>query len=100
MQPAMRFDVPSDWKNLPPVAASCRRPHQLEREVQRRILADGGLSISSLVIRRIRDGVCLEGVLESPQSSSQVESIARTVEGVQRVLNCLVVRNQTAGCAS
>jgi hypothetical protein len=71
-------------------------PHRLEQAVQRRLLAHPDLRFSSLVIRRIPNGVCLEGVLEN-QANLDVSSLARSVAGVEEVLNHLVVRRPADG---
>jgi osmotically-inducible protein OsmY len=70
-------------------------PHQIEEDVQRELLGHGGLHFSSLVVRRVPNGVCLEGVLETDdasEASSSVCGLARRVAGVQKVLNHLLVR--------
>jgi osmotically-inducible protein OsmY len=66
-------------------------PHQVELEVQRELLAQPSLHFSSLVVRRINNGVCLQGVLETDAECSDVCSIAQRVTGVRQVLNHLVV---------
>jgi osmotically-inducible protein OsmY len=66
-------------------------PHRLETAVRRRLLSQPNLRFSSLVIRRIPKGVCLEGVLES-DADLDVCNLVRTVAGVDEVLNHLVVR--------
>ncbi|HUG93540.1 MAG TPA: BON domain-containing protein [Planctomycetaceae bacterium] len=66
--------------------------HELEHTVQRELLAQPDLDFSSLVVRRIPGGVCLEGVLETCVGASDVTSLARRVAGVQQVLNHLVIR--------
>jgi len=66
------------------------RSHAIERQVQRKLLAHPHLRFSSLVVRRTRNGVCLEGVLTSA-GGPDVCSVARQVEGVQEVLNHLLV---------
>jgi hypothetical protein len=72
-------------------------PHGLEHAVHRRLRAQPGLRIASLVIRRIPNGVCLEGVLES-DPGQDICNLARSVAGVDQVLNHLVVRpNAAAG---
>ena len=43
------------------------------------------------MIRRIPNGVCLEGVLES-ETDHDICNLARSVAGVDEVLNHLVVR--------
>jgi osmotically-inducible protein OsmY len=70
-------------------------PHQVELDVQRALLAQPRLHFSSLVVRRINDGVCLQGVLEADADSPDVCTIAQRVAGVRQVLNHLVV---AGGC--
>ena len=71
-------------------------PHRIEQEVQRKLLSDPGLHFSSLVVRRIPEGVCLEGVLETAENCANVSQLIRSVEGVNRVLNHLVIRRPPA----
>lgn len=66
-------------------------PHGLEQAVHRRLCSQPGLQIASLVIRRIPNGVCLEGVLES-DTAQDVCTLARSIAGVDEVLNHLVIR--------
>jgi osmotically-inducible protein OsmY len=66
-------------------------PHRLEHAVQRQLLAHPGLRFATLVIRRIPNGVCLEGVLEDG-GNLDICGLARNVSGVNEVLNHLVVR--------
>ena len=65
--------------------------HEMEQEVKRRLLSAGNLQFSSLVVRRISGGVCLEGVLETDDEIEDVFRLARQVAGVEEVLNHLVV---------
>jgi hypothetical protein len=81
------FEPASLSEALPRIDA----PHGLEQAVHRRLRAQPGLRIASLVIRRIPNGVCLEGVLES-DTSHDVCNLVRSVAGVDEVLNHLVVR--------
>ena len=71
--------------------ADFQSPHQVELEVQRELLAQPTLHFASLVVRRISNGVCLQGVLEMDDESADVCSIAQRVSGVREVLNHLVV---------
>jgi hypothetical protein len=66
-------------------------PHRLEQAVQRYLLSHPKLRFSTLVIRRIPNGVCLQGVLED-SVDLDVCNLARSVAGVNEVLNHLVVR--------
>jgi hypothetical protein len=68
-------------------------PHRLEGAVRRHLLSHPKLQFSTLVIRRIPNGVCLQGVLED-SVDLDVCSLARSVAGVNEVLNHLVVRQR------
>ena len=68
------------------------RPHWIERQVQHRLLSQPGLHFSSLVVRRISNGVCLEGTLEADDKAPDVICLAQEVSGVEEVRNRLVVR--------
>ncbi len=67
-------------------------PHELELKVRHELLSEGRLHFASLVVHRIADGVCLEGVVEAEEDAPDVTGVARRVEGVDRVINRLVVR--------
>jgi len=66
-------------------------PHRIEQEVQHELLSQPGFRFASLVIRRLDNGVCLQGVLEVDDNSPDVCSVAQRVAGVGRVLNRLVI---------
>lgn len=68
-----------------------RSPHWIEQEVQRELLSHPSLRFSSLVIRRLGNGVCLQGVLEEDADAPDVCTVAQRVAGVEQVLNHLVV---------
>lgn len=65
-------------------------PHQIECDVQRELLSHPGLHFSSLVVRRMEGGVCLQGVLSADDNAPDVASVAQRVAGVKLVLNRLV----------
>ncbi|MFM9963774.1 MAG: hypothetical protein ACKV2Q_21400 [Planctomycetaceae bacterium] len=65
--------------------------HQLEREVRLRLMAEPSLNFTSLVVRRFRSGLCLEGVLETNDSETEVSQLVREICGVTQVLNRLVI---------
>lgn len=71
-------------------------PHALERQVCRVLTSHPGLSISSLVVRRLGDGVCLSGVIESTDDPADVCRLARQVSGVNEVINRLLIRSVTS----
>ncbi len=66
-------------------------PHQLEYDVRNQLMSEPGLNFTSLVVRRMRDGLCLEGVLEADDDADNVASIVRRICGATQVLNHLVV---------
>jgi hypothetical protein len=66
--------------------------HQLEHTVRRELLSRDDLQFSTLVVRRVPGGVCLEGVLEAEPDSPDVCSLVQAICGVDQVLNHLVTR--------
>ena len=66
-------------------------PHQVEQQVRSELLSDPNLHFSSLVVRRIEGGVCLQGTLQTDADAPDVTSIAQRVAGVDCVLNHLLI---------
>lgn len=66
-------------------------PHSLEQRVHRELLRDGRDSLSQIVVRRLPNGVCLEGVVRSIPAALDAERTARRIPGVREVLNHLVL---------
>lgn len=66
-------------------------PHQLELDVRRALLSEDGLDIASLVVRRLNNGVCLEGVIRVNGDDVDVCKAVRRLAGVGEVVNHLVV---------
>ncbi len=64
--------------------------HPLEYEVLRRIQSHPELRIASLVIRRVPQGVCLQGVIESDPEHVNFQQLLSKIEGVEHVINQLV----------
>ena len=67
-------------------------PHRLEQDIRHQLMCEPNLNFTSLTVRRIQDGVFLEGVLETDDEATDIESLVRRVSGVQRVLNSVVIR--------
>ena len=67
-------------------------PHRFEQDIRHQLMFESNLNFTSLVVRRIDDGVFLEGVLEADDDSTDIENLVRRVSGVQRVLNSVVIR--------
>ncbi len=65
-------------------------PHRLEQDVRNRLMEEPSLNFTSLVVRRVRDGLCLEGVLEA-DDEVDASTLVRHVCGATQVLNHLVV---------
>lgn len=75
----------------PALSDQVGQPHRVEQDVRRELLAQPSLHFASLVVRRIDNGVCLQGVLEADEELPDVCHIARRVSGVRDVLNRLVI---------
>jgi hypothetical protein len=73
-----------------------RHPHRFEQDVRFRLMAEPTLNFTSLTVRRIANGVCLEGVLETDDDVPDISSLVRRITGVEEVLNYLVVRRAHA----
>jgi len=71
--------------------AVSRSAQQLETDVRRALSASNGLDIGSLVVRRIPNGICLEGVIRVSSDDFDVCGGVREIEGVGEVVNHLVV---------
>ena len=78
----------SNHRSAPVVS---RPAHQLESDVRRALSTADGLDIGSLVVRRIPNGICLEGVIRVSSDDFDVCSAVREIEGVGEVVNHLVV---------
>lgn len=76
-----------------PTAASThpRSAHQLETDVRRALDEADGMDIKSLVVRRMPNGICLEGVIRVASDDFDVCSAVREIEGVGEVVNHLLV---------
>lgn len=65
--------------------------HGVEHAIRRRLLEEPGLNFSSLVVRRIQNGICLEGIVETDECPDLREMV-QSVSGVTEVLNHVMVR--------
>ena len=64
----------------------------LEHAVRQKLISSPHLRISSLVVRQIKCGICLEGTLETSNEPTDVEQLVRSVASVDQILNRLVLR--------
>lgn len=90
---AVSFEEPTscDTAILTPDDSVIFHRHWLEQEVRNRLMAEPNLNFTSLVVRRARDGLCLEGILETDNDADDVSRLVRHVCGAMPVLNHLVV---------
>jgi osmotically-inducible protein OsmY len=65
--------------------------HQVEHDVRRHLLSHPDFRFASLVVRRVENGVCLQGVLEAGIDSPDVCTVVQAIDGVRQVLNHLLV---------
>lgn len=79
--------MPTQIVNLPQMK-SC---HDVETDIHRELTAQPGMTVSSLVVRRMHNGVCLEGVVHLEDESLDICETVRRVAGATRILNRLVV---------
>jgi hypothetical protein len=82
-------DIPKTEPPVPPVG------HSYEARIRHDLMAVPELEFSSLVVHRIPDGICLEGVVSTTSDDVDVCQRVREVAGVNAVLNHLVMRPQT-----
>ncbi len=66
--------------------------HLTELHVRRHLMKQSGLSFSSLVVRRMNNGVCLQGVVESCDDEPDFARLVREVAAVEKVVSQVVVR--------
>jgi len=72
--------------------------HVTELQVQRELLACKKWLFQSLVVHRMRDGICLQGVVQGSNltDASEICDLAREVAGVSNVINHLVLQQTEA----
>ncbi|MBC7968391.1 MAG: hypothetical protein H7Z17_21000 [Fuerstia sp.] len=68
-----------------------RTAHQLESDVRRALNAAAGVDIGLIVVRKLPNGICLEGVIHVSSDDFDVCSLVREIEGVGEIVNNLVV---------
>ena len=72
-------------------SAPPRSSHQLETDVRRVLSESDGLYVHSLVVRRMPNGICLEGVIRVASDDFDVCRAVRQIDGVGEVVNHLLV---------
>jgi hypothetical protein len=91
------YPQPLDWHDLTSFTAvsdPLLSHHEIEQAVWRELQNAPHIHFSSLTVRRVRDGVCLQGVMEfeDDQANRDVCDLVRRVAHVQNVVNQLLVR--------
>lgn len=71
-----------------PASKKC---HDVESDVRRELMATDGIKVSSLVVRRLPNGVCLQGVLRFDDGEFDICESVRRIPGITRILNHMVV---------
>jgi len=90
---ATEIGLAQSSENVPPIdEAPDELTSTLERAVRQKLMSDPDVKISSLVVRQIEGGVCLEGILETNNALTDVERLVQSIASVDRVLNRLVIR--------
>lgn len=67
------------------------QPHAIETAVRRKLSCQEGVHFLELVVRRVSDGVCLEGVMQSEVGCPDIAEVVRGIAGVERVINHLLI---------
>lgn len=67
-------------------------PHRVESEVSWTLRNTPGVHVESLSVHRIEDGVCLHGVIELDDPSTDVEDVIRRALSIEHVMNRMVVK--------
>ncbi len=87
------------WDDFVPVGeycpldySECSETHEYERDIQRRLLETPGLRFSSLIVRRLDNGICVQGVLEMSGPHLDIGKIVRDISGAENVVNQVLVR--------
>ena len=88
------FDDAQDSLGATAVSDPLLALHEVEQAVWRELHSAPGVHFTSLTVRRTRDGVCLQGVMETDDAASSldVDSLVRRVAEVENVVNQLLIR--------
>ena len=94
------FEIQMECGSTPPSPRySLCPPHRVEEEVVRTLRNVPGVHVESLSAHQIDDGVCLHGVVEVDDPSTDIEAIIRRALSIDHVINRMVVKyGPTAVC--
>ncbi|MFK7778563.1 MAG: hypothetical protein QM501_10715 [Gimesia sp.] len=68
--------------------------HSLECEIQHALVLDSDVNVTSLVVHRTKNGVCLEGVLEFEGECPDISKRIQALTGIEEVINHLLVKRR------
>lgn len=80
---------------FPTTATLPTEHHSLETRVRHELMAHPEMEFSTLVVHRIPDGLCLEGVVSTTADRDGFCQLVKEVAGVNSVINQLVMRPNT-----
>ena len=72
------------------------QPSELESAIRQKLISHPSVKFSSLVVRQIDGGICLEGTVETSDGKPDIERLVHSVAHVDQVLNRLVTRPSDA----
>lgn len=88
-----------DWSTSTAVSDPLLVHHEIEHLVWRELQSVPGAHFSSLTVRRVPDGVCLQGVMETDEDVAvDICDVVRRAAPVGTVVNQLVIR-EPAHCS-
>jgi hypothetical protein len=66
--------------------------HLIEQDVRRKLLAHDEWEFQSLVVHRMPEGVCLQGVLacDDPKTIDDIVKVTEKIPGITKVINQIV----------
>ena len=67
-------------------------PHLVEAEVSQTLRDTPGVYVESLSVHRTEEGVCLHGVVEVDDPSTDIEDVLRRALSIDHVINRMVVK--------
>jgi hypothetical protein len=75
--------------------------HLIEQDVRRELMSHDDWQFHSLVVHRMPDGVCLQGVLECDDLSTidDIVKVTQQIPGVSKVINQIVSQKKRCSTA-
>ncbi|MEQ8851314.1 hypothetical protein [Gimesia sp.] len=94
-KPLPRTDQPHPANTASRIAPrNFEAPHALECEIKHALAIDSDVCLNSLVVRRTKNGVCLEGVLEFDDECPDLSKRIQALTGVEEVINHMVMKRR------